>query len=180
MAKPKTDPSSYLRSTVSKKGKSIRDGVYYPYPSVVFSASENFGYDWSNSEWLSGQNPVDCAKNCFNSNFEGFAPREDWNEVLVRLRKERDWCIESLVVFEGEHILEFLVEDHDISLRVIIPTLRTEDIDVLVIFYQSLLKEVANFSSKMPTNVRLSAGVALSSWEEMVGWGEAQVIDVGF
>jgi hypothetical protein len=183
MSKKPTDPVTYLRSLVHKKGKSVKDGVYFPYPTVTFSVSDDIG-SGELATWLKGRptdmSPEDYAIRCFNGEEDAFASRDDWNEVLVRLRKESNWCVEALVTGGGENLLEFMVDYHDISLRVVSTMLFTEDFEFTAKFHKQLLIKVAAFAGKTPTTVRFSAGSAFSPWDEMVDYGEARAVDVGY
>lgn len=184
MTKKPTEPVSYLRNLVHKRGKSVAEGVYFPYPVVTFSASDYVGdaapLGWPSAAETDKGNPEEFAVKCFNNEVEDFANSNDWNEILVRLRKETDWCIEAIVAGGGGDLLEFMVDYHDLSLRVISPVLSTEDFEFNARFHKKLLKKVAAFAGKNPSTIRFAAGMAFSPWDEVVDYGEARAVDVSY
>jgi hypothetical protein len=184
MSKKTTEPVSFLRNLVHKKGKSVAEGVYFPYPVVTFSVSDHVGQDhpldWSSDKEFEKGNPEEFAVKCFNGHVEDFVNTSDWNEILVRLRKETSWCIEAIVAGGGGDLLEFMVDYHDLSLRVVSPLLSTEDFEFNARFHKKLLKEVAAFAGKTPSTIRFAAGMAFSPWDEVVDYGEARAVDVSY
>jgi len=159
------DPAIYLRNSVQKRGKSSADGVYLTHIVVTTLISDE--------PQVTFGNPSDNAISDFNQS------SPEWNEILVRLRRDKNDIIQSIIHRES-HLLEFITEGHDLSLCVIIPSLQVSDFEGEVSYYQTLLKKVAQFAGSTPTQVRFTIGVACISWSEMVESGDAQEIDVGY
>ena len=159
------DPAIYLRNSVQKRGKSSADGVYLTHIVVTTLISDE--------PQVTFGNPSDNAISDFNQS------SPEWNEILVRLRRDKNDIIQSIIHRES-HLLEFITEGHDLSLCVIIPSLQVSDFEGEVGYYQTLLKKVAQFAGSTPTQVRFTIGVACISWSEMVESGDAQEIDVGY
>jgi hypothetical protein len=74
----------------------------------------------------------------------------------------------------------FVVEGHEMSAMVFIPTLVVEEFVTEVTFFQHLLREVAKFGGKTPTTVRFTLGAASMPWDDLVEQGCAREVDVGF
>ena len=159
------DPAIYLQNSVQKRGKSSADGVYLTHIVVTTLISDE--------PQVTFGNPSDNAISDFNQS------SPEWNEILVRLRRDKNDIIQSIIHRES-HLLEFITEGHDLSLCVIIPSLQVSDFEGEVGYYQTLLKKVAQFAGSTPTQVRFAIGVACISWSEMVESGDAQEIDVGY
>jgi len=159
------DPAIYLQNSVKKRGKSSADGVYLTHIVVTTLIPDE--------PQVTFKNPSDGALNDFNQS------SPEWNEILVRLRRDKNDIIQSIIHRES-HLLEFITEGHDLSLCVIIPSLQVSDFEGEVRYYQTLLKKVAQFAGSTPTQVRFTIGVACISWSEMVESGDGQEIDVGF
>jgi hypothetical protein len=161
------DPAIYLLNSVQKRGKSSADGVYLTHIVVTTLISDEPQVTFENF----------AASDDAISDFNQSSP--EWNEILVRLRRDKNDIIQSIIHRES-HLLEFITEGHDLSLCVIIPSLQVSDFEGEVRYYQTLLKKVAQFAGSTPTQVRFTIGVACISWSEMVESGDAQEIDVGF
>jgi len=159
------DPAIYLQNSVQKRGKSSADGVYLTHIVVTTLISDE--------PQVTFGNPSDNAISDFNQS------SPEWNEILVRLRRDKNDIIQSIIHRES-HLLEFITEGHDLSLCVIIPSLQVSDFEGEESYYQTLLKKVAQFAGSTPTQVRFTIGVACISWSEMVESGDAQEIDVGY
>lgn len=175
MTKKQTDPVTYLKNTVSKRGKSSPDGVYYLHPTVTVSPDEDYEY----SNWGVNKDPVSNAW-CSFHNKCNFIDADNWNEVLVQLRKGEGEFLVPVILDDGSNLLEFIVEDRDILLTVVVPVLQCEDFEYLVVFYQSLLKHVAKFAGKNPISIRFSIGMATMAWEDLVNSGEAVEMDMHY
>lgn len=161
-----TDPSSYLRHSVSKRGKSSQDGVYLTHIVVTANADDVLCYESSTKSQTQAQSDY-------------YASTPEWNQLLVNLRRDPNEMVHSMV-HRGEHLLEFISEGNDLSLVVVIPYIQVRDFEKEVSYYASLLRLVSSFAGKLPTQIRFSIGVACISWEEMVESGDAQEIDVGY
>jgi hypothetical protein len=74
----------------------------------------------------------------------------------------------------------FLVEGHEMSAMVFIPTLVVEEFVTEVTFYQHLLREVSSFAGKTPTAIRFTLGAVSMEWDDLVERGCAREVDVGF
>jgi hypothetical protein len=63
---------------------------------------------------------------------------------------------------------------------VFIPTLLVNEFANEVTFYQELLRRVARFAGKTPTTIRFTVGAVTMEWDEMVGGGYAEEVDIGW
>ena len=171
MAPPKiTDPATFLTSLVSKKGKSDRYGVYLTGVNVLADASENYDYDVSlevierDIQKLFAQEPT------------------DWNALLVETRRETEEIVFPISFIRGREPITvyFVVEGHEMSAMVFIPTLVVEEFVTEVTLFQHLLREVASFAGKVSTSIRFTIGAVSMDWDDLVERGAAQEVDIGF
>jgi hypothetical protein len=63
---------------------------------------------------------------------------------------------------------------------VFIPTLAINDFVYEVIFFQHLLKEVAQFAGKIPTSLRFTIGAVYMDWDEAVDKGLAKEVEMSW
>lgn len=170
MALKITDPHSFLKNLITKKGKSELDGIYLPHVNVVAEALTDYGY--SNDSYNAERE------------VENFLRRESakWNDLLVGARRYDAELVHHIVYEQyGQSLmLMFVTEGNEISLSVSIPVLDLDDLVNLVTFQQFLLKEVAHFVGKSPTQIRFVAGVAMLRWQALVESGHVTEVDVGF
>jgi hypothetical protein len=159
MTKKVNDPVSYLRGLVSGRGKSSSEGVYYVHPVVIAEVDEDYGYDVD-------RDPAWYAHDAFSYS------SDDFNKTLVQLRKGSGVFASTLS--DCGDFIEFISEDHDLTMCVTIPSTNLEDFTYKVVYYQTLLKKVATFAGRTPTNIRFSIGIATMSWEELVDSGNAK------
>ena len=165
MTKKVNDPVSYLKGLVSGRGKSSSDGVYYAHCTVMAEVEGDYGYEMRTSpKW--------------DADYAYTRSSEKLNETLVQLRKESGIVVSSYM--NVKDFIQFISEDHDLTMSVTIPTVTLEDFAYKVVYYQTFFKKVAKFAGKTPTQIRFFIGTATMSWEELVDSGEAQEIDVGF
>lgn len=174
MSKSLSDSVLYLKNLVSKKGKSFKGGVYYINPSISIDVEGDFTpyaleQDQANdsvTDFLNGYGHDSQWLNC-------------WNSLLVNLRcSTADVDIYSIVA--REHLLEFISEDTDLTLKVTVPQQDIAQFPPEVLFYRGLLRRVARFAGKTPVGLRFSIGIASLDWDDVVGLGEARKVDVSF
>ena len=165
-----TDPHTFLRNLVCKKGKSELDGIYLPHVSVVAEVSEDYGYHTESFD------PDREVESIFRRD------SNSWNELLVGARRYDAELAHSIAFTYGgeKHFLIFVTEGTEISLSVSIPALQLEDFVKMVTFYQALVKEVAHFVGKSGTQIRFVIGSALLPWQSLVDSGDVTEVDVGF
>jgi hypothetical protein len=165
-----SDPNSFLTSLVTKKGRSDRFGVYLTGVNVVASATENYDYDV----------PLEQVEREVERIFA--QDSNDWNALLVETRRETEEIVFPISFIRGRepNTVYFLVEGHEMSAMVFIPTLVVEEFVTEVTFYQHLLREVARFGGKTPTTVRFTLGAVSMEWGDLVERGCAREVDVGF
>jgi len=165
-----TDPNSFLNNLVSKKGRSDLFGVYLTGVNVLADATEEYGYDVSKE---------DIERDITNM----FARDEnDWNRLLVETRKNNDEIVHPISFIRGiePNTVYFVVEGHEMSAFVFIPTLVVGEFATEVTFYQHLLREVAKFAGKTCTSVRFTIGAVSMEWDDMVDGGHAREVDIGY
>lgn len=170
MAPKITDPASFLTNLVSRKGKSELLGVYLTGVNILADATENYDYDVSletverEVERTLAQDP------------------DDWNRLRVETRLNTDELIFPISFIRGRepNTVYFVVEGHEMSAMVFIPTLVVDEFMGEVMFYQRLLREIAQFAGKTSTTIRFTIGVASMEWDELVGQGHAREVDIGF
>jgi hypothetical protein len=170
MAPKITDPANFLTSLVTKKGKSDRYGVYLTGVNVVASATENYEYDV----------PLGQVEREVERVFA--QDSSDWNALLVETRRETEEIVFPISFIRGRepNTVYFLIEGHEMSAMVFIPTLVVEEFVTEVTFFQHLLREVSAFAGKTPTTVRFTLGSVSMEWDDLVERGCAREVDVGF
>jgi len=171
MAPPKiTDPATFLTNLVSRKGRSDRYGVYLTGVNILADASENYEYDV----------PLEVIEKDIKKLFA--QEPADWNALLVETRRETEEIVFPISFIRGREPITvyFVVEGHEMSAMVFIPTILVEEFVVDVTFFQHLLREVANFAGKVSTNIRFTVGAASMEWDDLVERGAAQEVDIGF
>lgn len=170
MAPKLTDPNSFLTNLVSRKGKSDLYGVYLTGVNILANATEDYGYDL---------NPGAVEDNVRRL----FAQDEtDWNHLLVETRRSTEEIVFPISFIRGRepNTVYFLVEGHEMSAMVFIPTLVVEEFVTEVTFFQHLLCNVANFAGKTPTTIRFILGAVSMQWDDLVENGCAREVDIGF
>lgn len=170
MAPKLTDPNSFLTSLVSKRGKSELFGVYLTGVTVLADATEDYGYE------VSVPGIERDIRNLFARD------ENDWNRLLVETRMNKDELIFPISFHRGVEpvTVYFAAEGTEMSCMVFIPTLVVSEFVTEVTFFQSLLKEVAEFAGSIPTSIRFTIGAASIEWDDLVDGGHAQEVDVGF
>ena len=165
-----TDPNSFLNNLVSKKGRSDLFGVYLTGVNVLADATEEYGYDVS--------------KEGIERDITNMFARDenDWNRLLVETRKNNDEIVHPISFIRGRepNTVYFVVEGHEMSAFVFIPTLVVGEFATEVTFYQHLLREVAKFAGKTCTSVRFTIGAVSMEWDDMVDGGHAREVDIGY
>ena len=168
MAPKINDPSSFLNSIVSKKGKSDLYGVCLTGVSVLADARENYDYDVSLSAVES------------DLDYTIAAERNDWNNLLVETRQDVDQIVHPISFLRQRepHTVFFIVEGQEMSCLVFIPSLVVSEFPEDVVFFQQLLNYVASFAGKTPTTIRFTIGCATMVWKDLVTRGEAKEVEV--
>jgi hypothetical protein len=170
MAPKLTDPNSFLINLVSRKGKSDLYGVYLTGVNILAEATEDYGY----------QVPYGSIE----QEVESLLLREgtDWNHLLVETRRNHDEIVHPISFLRGREpiTIYFVVEGHEMSAMIFIPTLVIPEFVTEVTFFQHLLKEVAQFAGKTPTSIRFTVGAVSMEWDDLVERGCAREVDVGF
>jgi len=165
-----TDPASFLSSLVSKKGKSELLGVYLTGVNVLADSQQDYDY------------PV-CLNRIESEVYQTLRREEnDWNHLLVETRRNIDEIVYPISFLRGRepNTVYFIVEGHEMSAMVFIPTLVVEEFVVEVTFFQYLLREVARFAGKVSGSIRFTIGAASMPWEDLVERGAVKEVDVGF
>jgi hypothetical protein len=106
----------------------------------------------------------------------------DWNALLVETRQETEEIVFPISFIRGRepNTVYFIVEGHEMSAMVFIPTLVVEEFVTEVTFYQHLLSRVASFAGKTPTSIRFTLGAVSMEWDDLVERGCAREVDIGF
>jgi len=165
-----TDPNSFLISLVSRKGKSDLYGVYLTGVNILANATEEYEYD------VSRDSIEEDIKKLFAQDVNS------WNALLVETRQGTDEIVFPISFLRGREPITtyFIMEGHEMSAMVFIPTLVVDEFVTEVTFYQSLLCNVANFAGKTPTTIRFTIGAVSMEWDDLVERGCAREVDVGF
>jgi hypothetical protein len=165
-----TDPNSFLTSLVTKKGKSDLYGVYLTGVNILASATENYDYNVSLAEIERDIQRV-LAQDA-----------NDWNALLVETRRETSEIVFPISFLRGRepNTVYFIVEGHEMSAMVFIPTLVVDEFVTEVTFYQHLLREVSTFAGKVATTIRFTLGAVSMDWDNLVEQGGAREVDIGF
>jgi hypothetical protein len=170
MAPKLTDPNSFLTTLVTKKGKSDRYGVYLTGVNILASATENYDYEV----------PLAAIERDVQNIFA--QDPHDWNALLVETRRETEEIVFPISFIRGREPITvyFVVEGHEMSAMVFIPTLVVEEFVTEVTFFQHLVREVALFAGKTPTSLRFTIGAVSMEWDDLVERGCAREVDIGF
>jgi hypothetical protein len=170
MAPKLSDPHSFLLNLLIKKGRSELYGIYLTGVNILADATEDYGYSVSLEQIEREVERV-------------FAQDEnDWNRLLVDTRKNIDEIVHPISFIRGRepNTVYFVVEGHEMSAMIFIPTLVVEEFVTEVTFYQHLLREVAKFAGKTCTSVRFTIGAVSMEWDDLVETGCAREVDIGF
>ncbi len=170
MAPKLADPNSFLTSLVTKKGKSDLYGVYLTGVNILASATENYDYEVS-LEMIERD-----VQNIFAQD------ANDWNALLVETRRDPEEIVFPISFLRGRepNTVYFVVEGHEMSAFVFIPTLVVDEFVTEVTFFQRLVQEVSQFAGKTPTSLRFTIGAVSMEWDDLVERGCAREVDVGF
>lgn len=160
----KQDPVTYFNNQITKRGKSDKYGVYLTNLSLLFEATEDYGYTEV------------CRRSGLDDKFL-VQIREDailsQDVVRARFTSETTICGHTCGI-------TFIAEDHDAYLLCMMPELNRENLPNVVFSLQSTLRYLAQFAGKTPTTVRVIIGVATMSWDDMVDQGYAAEVEVGW
>lgn len=170
MTQKHTDPFTFLRNLVTKKGKSDLLGVYLTGVNVVADATANYGYEVNLYQ--------------VEKYLDQVLSKEEaaWNKILVGTRRNTDEIVHAFSFERGEELVTvyFLSEGHEMSTMVFIPTLLVTEFVTEVAFHSEMLRRVASFAGKTPTSVKFTLGAAFMDWDDLVEQGCAREVDVGF
>lgn len=170
MAPKISDPYTFLRNLVARKGKSELEGVSLTAVNVSAFADVDYGYEVSEEK--------------IEREIESIFRRDknDWNELLVDTRLS-DWEIVFPIAFHhrGEPItVFFIVEGTEMSCMVSIPKLIVDEFASEVTVFQSLLKEVSRFAGKTATTIKFSIGVVTVPWNDLVEGGDVREVEIEY
>jgi hypothetical protein len=170
MAPKITDPDTFLRNLVAKKGKSELEGVTLTSVNVLANAQED--YQYGISEWE------------IDREVDGIFRRdeEDWNRLLVETRLNDDEIVFPIAFhYKNEPVtIFFIVEGIEMTCMVCIPKLITDEFAIEATVFQAVLKNVARFAGKTAMSIKFCIGSVTVPWNELVDRGEVQEVDVGF
>ena len=170
MAPKITDPYTFLKGLVSRKGKSDLYGVYLTSVNVLADARENYGYKDFSDE--------------VERELANLMAREehDWNRLLVETRTDQDQLVFPISFLRGlePYTVYFANEGSEMSCLVFIPTLVVSEFVSEVTFFQHMLRFVAKFAGKTPTTIRFTLGAVTMEWDDLVEGGYAQEVEVGW
>ena len=163
-----TDPDSFLRQLVTRKGRSDVDGVILTGVNVQADALEDYGYTdphWNIERDLSRLFEQD---------------RSDWDRLLVDTRRNETEIVHPISFIQGTEPVSiyFITEDHFMSAMVFLPSVVLDEFPYEVTLFQRLLKEVASFAGKAPDSLKFVIGVAIAGWDDLVEQGHAQEVEI--
>lgn len=169
MAQKITDPVTFLRNLVVRKGTSDRLGVYLTSVNVVADAQTEYDYDVN-----SGHVQLE-LKRLTKGNYE-----QEWNSLVINSLEEEEEIVHSLTFpYLGESVtLFFLTEGNELSCSVFLPKTEVCEFPFDVVFFQILLSKLAKLTSKYATNIRFHVGLATIAWDDMVEQGHAQEVEI--
>jgi hypothetical protein len=163
-----TDPATFLRQLVTRKGRSDYDGVILTAVNVQADALEDYGYEVS---------ILDIERDIRNL----FARDEnDWNRLLVGTRQTETEIVHPISFIHGTEptTIYFITEDHFMSAMVFLPSVMLDEFAYEVTLFQQLLRKVASFAGKAPDSLRFTIGVAIAAWDDLVEQGHAQEVEI--
>lgn len=165
-----TDPATFLRNLVSRKGRSDLYGVYLTGVSILADASENYGYNVS----------LEDVERQIEKTLQ--QDENDWNHLRVETRLSTEEVVFPISFIRGRepNTVYFMVEGNEMSAMVFIPTLVVEEFVTEVTFFQHLLREISRFAGKTPTTIRFTVGSVSMEWDDLVTNGHAREVDIGF
>ena len=169
MAQKHTDPYTFLRNLVMRKGRSDVDGVILTAVNVQVDALEDYEYAAVEQRVIERNLAI-----LFDRD------RADWDHLLVSTRKNKYDIVHPISFIRGTEpvTIYFLIEDHDISAQVYLPSVTLDEFQYEVMLFQHLLKDVASFAGKIPVSLKFGIGVAIATWDDMVEQGDAQEIEI--
>ena len=168
MAPKITDPNSFLRQLVTRKGRSDVDGVILTAVNVQADALEDYGY--SDSHWN--------IEKDLQLLFE--RDRSDWDRLLVDTRQSEIEIVHPISFIHGTEptTIYFITEDHFMSAMVFLPSVMIDEFSYEVTLFQQLLRKVSSFAGKAPDSLKFTIGVAIAGWDDLVEQGHAQEVEI--
>ena len=169
MAQKITDPATFLRNLVVRKGTSDRLGVYLTSVNVVADAQTEYDYE------VKPENVKFELRMLTKGTYE-----QAWNSFVVNALEEEEEIVHSLTFpYLVESVTLFLLtEGNELSCSVFLPKAEVSEFPFDVIFFQALLKKLAKLTSKYATNIRFHVGLATIAWDDMVEQGHAQEVEI--
>ena len=162
------DPVTFLKNSLTKRGKTDPKGVYLTNLSITADAGADYGYD----EPSGG-----VAQLVRREIDEG----DGWGKLLIQIRRQPESEIHRTLDGPfGKCIIQFIPEDHDLSCNVFIARLEVNNFEYCVRVFQEFLKSFAEFAGLTPTYVRFTVGVALYTWPQMVEDGVAEEREIEY
>lgn len=164
------DPHSFLRNLVSRKGRSDLEGVYLTSVSVAADAKADYGYNV----------PDEYAERSAQSIIQ--KDQADWHKLLISIRTNPDdivYPVSFTYCFQPALVI-FTSDSSEISCSVTVPSMVLDEFPEEVVIFQKLLRYVAEFAGKVPTTLKFSIGLVTIVWDDMVEYGAAKKVDVGF
>jgi len=170
MTKPLTDPAEFLTQLVNSKGRSDLDGIIMKEVTVIAEIGKNYGYEVNDF--------------AIEQTMDGLLSRHEteYNRLLVQLRANMV-DLTHYMIFNNRStpiLLQVFLENGELSVSVTLPEVNVADFDEEFILYQSLAKELADFSGRNSTTIRFNIGLATLFWEDLVITGQVQEVDVGY
>lgn len=164
------DPHSFLRSLVTRKGRSDVDGVVLTSVNVQADALGDYGYIDPHPHW----NIARDLSRLFEQD------RSDWDRLLVDTRRNSTEIVHPISFIQGTEpvTVYFITEDDFMSAMVFLPSVVLDEFPYEVTLFQQLLKEVASFAGKAPDSLRFTIGVAVAGWDDLVEHGHAQEVEI--
>ena len=168
MAPKITDPDSFLRQLVTRKGRSDYDGVVLTAVNVQADALEDYGYAVSIFD--------------IERDIRNILARDenDWNRLLVGTRQSEIEIIHPISFIHGTEptTIYFITEDHFMSAMVFLPSVMLDEFSYEVTLFQQLLRKVSSFAGKEPDSLKFTIGVAIAGWDDLVEHGHAQEVEI--
>ena len=163
-----TDPNSFLRQLVTRKGRSDVDGVILTAVNVQADALEDYGYAVSISD--------------IGRDVRNILARDenDWNRILVDTRQSETEIVHPISFNHGTEptTIYFITEDHFMSAMVFLPSVMLDEFPYEVTLFQQILRKVAFFAGKEPDSLKFTLGVAIAGWDDLVEHGHAQEVEI--
>jgi len=171
MTRRHTDPVTFLKNLITRRGKSELYGVFLTGVTIQAEANEEYSYD------ISQEKVSQLVKKTLTA-----GDSAEWNRLLVDLRMN-GLSLSYPITFKRQSepvTVFFVVEGTELQSLVFLPMLNVSEFPEEVLYHQRLLREVASFAGKTPTSMRFTIGAATMDWDDLVDQGCAREVDVGY